>query len=42
MVLEIQAFQAAFVITWIVILSYIGYLIYNRSKMVSKIQKLKK
>ncbi|WP_156146058.1 CcmD family protein [Methanococcoides methylutens] len=42
MVFGIQAFQAAFAITWIVILSYICYLIYNRSKMISLIQKLKR
>ncbi|MEL4305485.1 CcmD family protein [Methanococcoides sp. LMO-2] len=42
MVFGIQAFQAAFVITWIVVLSYICYLIYNRSKMESLILKLKK
>ncbi|WP_440953534.1 hypothetical protein [Methanococcoides sp. FTZ1] len=41
MALGIQAFQAAFATTWIVILAYIGYLIYNRSKMVSIIRKIK-
>ncbi|WP_091688589.1 MULTISPECIES: CcmD family protein [Methanococcoides] len=41
MALGIQAFQTAFVITWIVLISYIIYLIYNRSQLVSKIRKLK-
>ncbi|WP_135612988.1 CcmD family protein [Methanococcoides sp. AM1] len=42
MAVGIQAFQAAFVITWIVLLSYIIYLRYNRSQLVSKIWKLKR
>ncbi|WP_445474682.1 CcmD family protein [Methanococcoides methylutens] len=37
-----QAFQAAFIITWMVIILYIIYLIHTRSQLVSKIRKLKR
>lgn len=36
-----QAFQTAFAITWIIILSYIVYLIRTRLRLASQIRKLK-